>query len=57
MVSRQASQCRLSQGHAEFTTSFETGGFHEVTATYSGNHTYDESISRSFKIKVKGLDE
>ncbi len=47
----------LSQGHAEFTTSFETGGFHEVTATYSGNHTYDESISRSFKIKVKGLDE
>jgi FtsP/CotA-like multicopper oxidase with cupredoxin domain len=47
----------LSQGRAEFTTSFETGGIHQVTASYSGDHTYDESISRSFKIKVKGLQE
>ncbi len=47
----------LSQGRAEFTASFETGGIHEVTASYSGDHTYDESISRSFKIKVKGLQE
>ena len=47
----------LSQGCAEFTTSFETGGIHEVTATYSGDHTYDESISRSFKIRVNRLKE
>jgi hypothetical protein len=47
----------VSQGRAEFSTSFETGGMHEVTASYSGDHTYDESISRSLKIKVKGLDE
>jgi hypothetical protein len=47
----------ISQGRAAFSTSFETGGIHEVTASYSGDHTYDESLSRSFKIKVKGLDE
>ncbi len=47
----------LSEGRAEFTTSFDTGGIHEVTATYSGDRTYDESISHSFKVKVKGLDE
>jgi hypothetical protein len=45
----------ISHGRAEFIASFETGGVHEVTATYSGNHTYDESISRSFKIRVKDL--
>ena len=47
----------LSRGRAEFSTSFETGGIHEVTASYSGDRTYDESTSRSFKIKVKDLGQ
>jgi len=39
-------------GAATFTTSFDTGGEHVITATYEGDKTYDVSASRPLKLKV-----
>jgi FtsP/CotA-like multicopper oxidase with cupredoxin domain len=39
-------------GKAAFTTSFEAGGVHEITATYAGDRTYDVSASRAAKVRV-----
>ncbi len=41
-------------GKAMFTTSFSSGGVHQVVATYAGDAQYDESVSRPLKIKVAG---
>lgn len=39
-------------GIASFKTSFDSAGTHVISATYTGDHTYDESASPPIKIKV-----
>jgi FtsP/CotA-like multicopper oxidase with cupredoxin domain len=42
----------LTNGQARFTTSFEESGIHVLTASYSGNSTYDEALTPPFKITI-----
>jgi len=39
-------------GKATLTTSFDSAGIHVITATYTGDKTYDVSASRPLKLKV-----
>jgi hypothetical protein len=45
----------ISEGKAVFTTSFDGDGTHRITATYSGDQHYDESISHPLQINVVGV--
>ena len=45
----------ISEGKAVFTTSFDSDGTHRITATYSGDQHYDESIARPLQIVVSGV--
>ena len=45
----------MSEGKAVFTTSFDSDGTHRITATYSGDQHYDESIARPLQIVVSGV--
>lgn len=42
----------IVDGKAIFTTSFDTAGKHEITATYGGDRTYDASASPALELKV-----
>ncbi len=42
----------LTDGRAEFTTSFMGAGRHTIAAAYSGDRVHDESAARSLTIKI-----
>jgi len=44
----------LDHGRVAFTTSFSSDGVHEITAAYSGDARYDESVAKPLKIRVAG---
>jgi FtsP/CotA-like multicopper oxidase with cupredoxin domain len=43
---------KIVDGKATFTTSFDAGGEHLITAVYAGDPTFDVSASRPLKLKV-----
>lgn len=44
----------ISEGHARFTASFSDSGPHTITAIYSGDPRYDESVARPLTVKIGG---
>ena len=43
----------ISEGKATLNTSFGEPGRHTITATYSGDTTYDQSASQAFEMRVR----
>jgi FtsP/CotA-like multicopper oxidase with cupredoxin domain len=44
----------LVDGKAALSTSFSSGGLHQIIAAYLGDARYDESMSKPLKVKVAG---